>query len=623
MMNRIAVFICSLFCAGAVMAQDLMLFPADSYGKVVLPNNQSAIGSIEFEAAVGSYNNEFVATYGAESIFAKTGRAVGRLDILTDKGHAPCTAFLVEGNRLITNHHCVPGILDNPDLGAKSILAVQFVAGYLQDGITEGTKKFHINPVPLETNEDLDYSVLQVLGDANAEYGALRLASALPIDRAPFWVIGHPMGEAQRISREKCQASSPALSSNRLLHTCDTLPGNSGSPVIDAGLQEVIGLHHAGSRAGAVNFAIPMATILEASAILEASPPLAPANPVIDTSEVDAAIALATAIANTDLPARIAALEAVIAQYPNAKATRQVPNLLRLARAEMTAALAVPNPDVVETPVVPDSKPGSKPLGKPVEVPAVKPGSKPVSKPVEVTTVKPGSKPLGKPVEVAVPRPGSKPVNKPGLGSDTKALARKAVESGAGAENEIGKKFDTNTSARIRKAMSTNRHVQDCDRLAGIDTHPDYAAGHMQNRGVTMDRIRSQPAIAACTAALKAFPGQPRMLVFMGRAHEAAKNYSAALVLYHRASARLDPLGSYNLAEMYEAGRGVSAFPNFAATLYVASFRGGIDPDGKEWKGEMAKALQRELKELGLYRGSIDGIIGRGTRSALKKLATN
>ena len=259
--------------ADPLHAQDLMLFPPETFGQVVAPRNESML-DVQLEAQVGAYNNEFVSNYGDRSIFARTGRAVGMLQILTNVGHAPCTGFLVDGNMLVTNHHCVPGILDHPRMkekGATSIAAVQFHAGFLRDGLTEGVKSFHVNPVPLETSEALDYTVLQVLGDANAEFGALELTAALPNDRDPFWVIGHPMGEAQRISREKCQADSPAVASHRLRHTCDTLPGNSGSPVIDAGSQKVIGLHHAGSRAGEVNCAVPMAEILAQSKVLKAS----------------------------------------------------------------------------------------------------------------------------------------------------------------------------------------------------------------------------------------------------------------------------------------------------------------------------------------------------------------
>ncbi|SMX28849.1 Putative beta-lactamase HcpC precursor [Pelagimonas phthalicica] len=250
--------------------QELMLFDASTFGDVVLRQNQSAMVGVELEAQIGSYNNEFIANYGTQSVFARAGRSVGRLDILTDKGHAPCTAFLLNDNRLMTNHHCVPGILENDRLGASAIISVQFKAGYVRDGIEEGVKTFHVNPQPLESSKDLDYSVLKLIGDANSEFGALELSAAEPISLAPLWIIGHPMGEAQRISREKCQADDPALASGRVRHTCDTLPGNSGSPVLDADSKQVVALHHAGSRAGAVNFAIPMRDILSQSQILRA-----------------------------------------------------------------------------------------------------------------------------------------------------------------------------------------------------------------------------------------------------------------------------------------------------------------------------------------------------------------
>lgn len=291
-----------LALGSAVQAQDLMLFPPETFGQVVAPRKESLLDA-QLEAQVGAYNNEFVSAYGDSSIFVRTGRAVGMLQILTNVGHAPCTAFLVEGNKLVTNHHCVPGILKHPRMvekGASSIAAVQFHAGFLRDGIEDGVKSFHVNPVPLETSEALDYTVLQVLGDANAEFGALELSAAVPNDRDPFWVIGHPMGEAQRISREKCQADSPAVAGNRLRHTCDTLPGNSGSPVIDAGSQKVIGLHHAGSRAGDVNFAVPMADILAQSQVLKAVAKAPEVPEAKDGADRDAERALAAALAELE-----------------------------------------------------------------------------------------------------------------------------------------------------------------------------------------------------------------------------------------------------------------------------------------------------------------------------------
>ncbi|MDD9730583.1 SH3 domain-containing protein [Mameliella sp. AT18] len=254
-------------------AQEFVGFDRTSFGSVVLRRNQTAGGGsdINLELAIGDYNNEPILNYSPNSVFSKMGLAVGRLDILTDTGVYPCTAFIVDDKHILTNHHCVPGILDNERAGATRIDSILFVAGYRQPGVDEGTRRYTVVPTPVETSKDLDYAVLEVIGDPSADFGTLDLAAVTPQDNDPYWVIGHPMGEAQRISREKCRANAPALSNRQLLHTCDTLPGNSGSPVIDASLQKVVGLHHAGSNRDAVNYAIPMADILAQSTVLKAA----------------------------------------------------------------------------------------------------------------------------------------------------------------------------------------------------------------------------------------------------------------------------------------------------------------------------------------------------------------
>jgi len=255
---------------GAAQSQNLMGFDRASFGSVVLSQNQSAGSEIQLESAIGLYNNEPILNYGNDSVFARIGKSVGRLDVLTDKGNFPCTAFIVSKKYILTNYHCSFGMLDNERIGATRIDATQFVAGYTQTGIDEGTNRYTVIPTPVEFSAELDYAVLEVLGNPSQKYGKLNLVNLVPKDRTPFWVIGHPNGEGQRISREKCRASAPAVSKNKLLHTCDTLPGNSGSPVIDAGLQVVVALHHAGISNESVNAAILMSEILANSSVLAA-----------------------------------------------------------------------------------------------------------------------------------------------------------------------------------------------------------------------------------------------------------------------------------------------------------------------------------------------------------------
>ena len=262
---------CILLFSTLVSAEKLPGFPRDQFGSVVLKDDQNFSADTNFEVSIGDYQNEPILNYSSDSIFAQLGKSVGRLDILTDVQTIPCTAFIVSDRHIMTNFHCSSGLLDDPRLGAKRIDAMSFVIGYLQTGVVENVRKFTVIPTPVEANERLDYAIHEVIGNPSEEFGVLKLSDRMPKRGDPFWIIGHPMGEAQRISREQCRASNPPVSEKRVLHTCDTLPGNSGSPVIDATTRMVVALHHAGSRKDDVNFGILMKEILEQSRTVVAS----------------------------------------------------------------------------------------------------------------------------------------------------------------------------------------------------------------------------------------------------------------------------------------------------------------------------------------------------------------
>lgn len=233
----------------------------------------------EDEVAIQGYNNEPVSTYDSEADFRKMGRGVGMLYTETDGGAFPCTAFLVADNLLLTNHHCGPGLLEEPKINATRILKVSWMADFTEPGRLDAATVFEVNPVPVESSAELDYLVLEVLGTPSQTHPVLPLASVDLRPGMPYWIIGHPMGKSQHISREGCRAADPALNDNRLRHTCDTLGGNSGSPVIDSSTRQVVGLHNAGSSKIGVNFGIPMKLILANSQVLRETRP-APTRPL-------------------------------------------------------------------------------------------------------------------------------------------------------------------------------------------------------------------------------------------------------------------------------------------------------------------------------------------------------
>lgn len=231
---------------------------------------------IENEVAVQGYNNEPINTYSQTADFRQLGRGVGLLNVMTDVGPFPCTAFMVDENHLLTNNHCVPGVLSDPRTKATVITEVSFLAGYIDPGMSDRAEQFEVEIEPVETSEELDYTVLRVKGVPTDRFPPLPLIGTEAAEGMPYWIIGHPKGLSQHISREGCRAGSPPAEGDRLRHTCDTLGGNSGSPIIDSSARQVIGLHNSGNSRVGINFGIPMSLILKNSKVLKAAVPVGP-----------------------------------------------------------------------------------------------------------------------------------------------------------------------------------------------------------------------------------------------------------------------------------------------------------------------------------------------------------
>ena len=105
-----------------------------------------------------------------------------------------------------------------------------------------------------------DASILRVQ-DAVTGIDPMRLAGALPAleDGATVYIIGYPGGrdlafsfqDNELLDHEGAPAGNPQIKGvSRVHYRAPTEPGSSGSPVFNAGLWEVVALHHMGLKAG-------------------------------------------------------------------------------------------------------------------------------------------------------------------------------------------------------------------------------------------------------------------------------------------------------------------------------------------------------------------------------------
>lgn len=165
------------------------------------------------------------------------GSAVARIKFMTQSRGVDCTGFLVGADLLMTNHHCISR--DTERASAR----VQF-------GIdTAGANGTTFKAGAIEaTDRHLDFTLLRLTASA-AKFGRFHTG---PTATKGMWLylIQHPDGRLKKVAFPPwCGVVSPVLPgvenrANDFGHTCDTLGGSSGSPIIDERTGTLVGLHH-------------------------------------------------------------------------------------------------------------------------------------------------------------------------------------------------------------------------------------------------------------------------------------------------------------------------------------------------------------------------------------------
>lgn len=189
----------------------------------------------------------------------KFATAVGLLSI---DGHGFCTGWLITREYVITADYCVTSF------GEKfqhPILRMGFLSG--RDAPTD----YSIDPKPVEISEKFGYAILKVQGDPAAHFGTIPLRTREPIVGESLFILHHSEAKPMAITRDsQCRITKSQYDQETSFgHTCDTLGGSGGAPVIAASDLHILGVHHSGSRDGQSKLAKRLSAILKQSETLK------------------------------------------------------------------------------------------------------------------------------------------------------------------------------------------------------------------------------------------------------------------------------------------------------------------------------------------------------------------
>ena len=244
------------------LADGEIVFPEDYFGRVSLPFAQRFQ---HVKQLLDNTNNfEPIKAFSANNRYRRMAAPIGRLDIVVrangNVGMGFCTGWVISPQYIMTNNHCIPS-------HGGTVLQSAIVMNYLSADDPSSAEIYQVDPKPVETNVDLDYSVLRVHGDPGARYGYIPLATRDPIPNEELFIIQHPAGQPQRLTRRDCRVASGTARPDEVVHQCYSLGGSSGSPLFSDNDMALVGLHFAGTKDN-LFFAKRMTAILRQSALL-------------------------------------------------------------------------------------------------------------------------------------------------------------------------------------------------------------------------------------------------------------------------------------------------------------------------------------------------------------------
>ena len=211
----------------------------------------------ELELIVNSEDNFIDIDMLAGAIY--TAQAVGRIEL--PKGRAHGTGFLIGPDLMLTNYH----VFKNKEMLASAVVRFDYHAN--ADGAITKGRVFEFQPdfYVGSPDKELDFALVKIKGEPLADRklepgdedlgylellrrgrhrGYLLLAPRDIVEHERVNIIQHPNGNPQKVVLTQNYVLAN-MSADRVHYLADTLPGSSGSPVLNR-YWEVIALHHSG-----------------------------------------------------------------------------------------------------------------------------------------------------------------------------------------------------------------------------------------------------------------------------------------------------------------------------------------------------------------------------------------
>lgn len=192
---------------------------------------------------LGSHTQVIIGTNDQAAV--RQGTVTWPLRFAIGKMDNQCTAFHLGDGLVATAGHCLAKLATQSP--HRSCPERSITWGLTEPGAATTTlpQSRCLEVVATKHDQDHDYAFMIVDPPPPQKLNFNPQQAWAPQATAEFYVVGYPANHSLKESGP-CHLSVSEHRGEDITHDCDTLPGNSGSPIIAAASGDVIGIHNGG-----------------------------------------------------------------------------------------------------------------------------------------------------------------------------------------------------------------------------------------------------------------------------------------------------------------------------------------------------------------------------------------